>query len=208
MSIIIFTGITLDSKWRSVDFVEVTCPAALTNKTGCVRRDQPDSPAPIVPAVGPTTSPAPSPAPPGLNLNSRVLIGIMIPMAAIITILLTLWMLQRRRNYRREQANTAPMYKEGRTSSIMDKDAWATEMEKCEKKVAFGESETHYYEMDGGTPSLNAGEKNRLKVMVPNGSKTLELEGSPSTKELEGDTIRHSIVEVILTDQKHEGGFF
>ena len=129
-------------------------------------------------------------------------------MAAIITIILTLWMLQRRRNYRREQAEKIPPCNEGRTSSMMDKDAWSPEVEKCEKKVAFGEHETHYYEMDGGTPSLYAGEKNRLKVVVPNGSKTLELEGSPSTRELEGDTIRHSIVEVILTDKRLEGGFF
>ena len=141
-------------------------------------------------------------------MNSKVLIGIMIPMAAIITILLTLWMLQRRRNYRREQDNKAPPNKEGRTSSIMDKDAWSPEVEKCEKKVAFGESETHYYEMDGGTASLYAGEKDRPRVIVPKGGNTLELEGSPSTRELEGDTIRHSIVEVILPDKTLEGGYF
>ncbi len=142
-------------------------------------------------------------------MNSKVLIGIMIPMAAIITVLLTLWLLQRRRNYHREQANNALAYKEGRTSSIMDKEkaehAWSREVE---KEVVPGESETQYYEMDGGAPSLDAGEKGRLKVVVPKGSRTLELEGSPSTGELEGDAIRHSIVEIVLSDAKVEGGFF
>ena len=137
----------------------------------------------------------------------------MVPIAAIITLLLTLWVLQRRRNYRQEQANIALASKEGRTSSIIDKEkaehAWSTEVEKGEKKVAFGEPQTHYYEMDGGTPSLNAGDRGLLKVAVPKGQKTLELEGSPSTGELEGDAIRHSIVEVILPDDKRlEGGFF
>ena len=143
-------------------------------------------------------------------MNSKVLVGIMIPMAAIITVILILWLLQRRRNYRREQANNA-LPCTGRASSILDQKkaehAWAAEVDRSEKNVAFGESETRYYEMDGGTP-LNAGEGSMLKVVVPHGSRTMELEGSPSTRELEGDTIRHSIVEVILPAKRVEGGFF
>lgn len=147
-------------------------------------------------------------------MNSKLLIGIMTPMAAIITVLLTLWMLQRRRNDRQEQANQAAAYKEGRTSSIVDREkaehAWSAEVARTETKVAYGGSETQYYEMDGGTPSLHAGEKSRLKVVVPKGSRTMELEGSPSTGELEGDAIRHSIVEVLVQnqDKKVDGGFF
>ena len=152
-------------------------------------------------------------------MNSKVLIAVMVPMAAIITLFLTLWMLQRRRNYRREQANEALAYKQGRTSSIVDKEkaqhAWSSDAERSEKKVAFGGSETQYYEMDGGyTNSLQgAGDpKGMLKVVVPAGSRNLELEGSPSTGELEGDAIRHSIVEVVVLtaegEKKLEGGFF
>jgi hypothetical protein len=146
-------------------------------------------------------------------MNSKIVIGIMIPMAAIISVLLTLWMLQRRRNHRQAQANRVPASAEGRTWSIIDKEkaehAWTTEMERSEKKMAYGGSETQFYEMDGGTPSLHAGDKSSLKVVVPKGSRTMELEGSPSTGELEGDAIRHSIVEILLPDQKvEEGGFF
>ncbi len=213
VSTVISTGELCTHTIGSVDFVEVTCPSTLTNKTGCVRRDQPAPSAPIVPAVSPSKNP-PTSSPPssGLNMNSKVLIGIMVPMAAIITLLLTLWMLRRRRNYRQEQSNIALAYKEGRTSSTIDKEkaehAWSTEVEKCERKVGFGESETQYYEMDGGTPSLHAGERGLLKVVVPKGQRTLELEGSPSTGELEGDAIRHSIVEVILPAHKELGGGF
>lgn len=74
--------------------------------------------------------------------------------------------------------------------------------------MAYGASETQYYEMDGGTPSLHAGDQSQLKVVVPKGARTMELEGSPSTGELEGDAIRHSIVEIVLTGKKLEGGFF
>lgn len=143
-------------------------------------------------------------------MNSKIVIGIMIPMAAIISALLTLWMLRRRRNHRQAQAHRVPASKEGRTWSIIDKEktehAWTTELERSEKKMA---SETQFYEMDGGAPSLHAGDKSSLKVVVPKGSRTMELEGSPSTGELEGDAIRHSIVEIRLPDHKvEEGGFF
>ena len=153
-------------------------------------------------------------------MNSKVLIAVMVPMAAIITLILTLWLLQQRRNYHREQANDALAYKQGRASSIIDKEkaehVWPSEVERSEKKVAFGGSETQYYEMDGGytrSMQLTGNSKGTLKVVVPAGSKgkNLELEGSPSTGELEGDAIRHSIVEVVLTadaDRKVEGGFF
>ncbi|KAI9877742.1 MAG: hypothetical protein M1830_002962 [Pleopsidium flavum] len=77
----------------TVDFVQVPYPAALTNKTGYVRHDEPASPLP------PSS---------GLNTSSKVAIGVMLP--TVGGILAGLWSLtrlisQRQRRFLSDQTN-------------------------------------------------------------------------------------------------------
>lgn len=58
-------------------------------------------------------------------------------------------------------------------------------------------ADMRFYEMDGSPTEKE--ENGALKLVVPRRTKTTELEGSP-TCELEGDAIRHSIVEVMYND--------
>ena len=169
------------------------CPVALTDKTGCIRHDEDTF---VVP-----------PPPGHLSRSNLATIGIFVPLGVIIGGSLAAYWIITRRQRQRQQKSAARLTE---LTSDESRDICSPISKVSDTLTSHGivrTTEVHYYELDSPPPiprkdpqellekSPAKEEKHAIIVERPR-----EVEGSPTSEELAGDTLVGGAVQLTVQE--------